>query len=287
MVITRSLNDMVSASTATHIQLGSCATDIIDGAFSGYTNITEIGSIGSGASVEIPNSLATIGKSAFRNCTSLTSVTIPDSVTTISESVFGYSGLKSVTIPDSVTTIDAYAFRDCSSLTSVTIGSGVTSFDNSAFSGCTSLSAAYLNSDAAVSNLVNDSFRSVLTAVTIGDSATIIGYKCFSGCTNLTSVHIRNGVTIIDGNAFRDCSSLTNITIPDSVRSIGGYAFEWCNHLTSVTCLALTPPTLGNNYVFDHTNNCPIYVPSESYDLYINAENWSGYASRIQPIPNS
>jgi hypothetical protein len=53
--------------------------------------------------------------------------------------------------------------------------------------------------------------------------------------------------------------------------------------LTSVTCEATTPPTC-DSYAFDNTNNCPIYVPSQSIDTYKSATNWSTYADRIQAI---
>jgi len=68
----------------------------------------------------IPNSVTTIGSSAFRGCTGLTSVTIPNSVTTIGNSAFrGCTGLTSVTIGNSVTTIENGAFRGCISLTEI------------------------------------------------------------------------------------------------------------------------------------------------------------------------
>ena len=68
----------------------------------------------------IPNSVTSIGRSAFSNCSSLTSITIPNSVTSIGEYTFFYcSGLTSITIPNSVTSIGEYAFYYCSGLTSV------------------------------------------------------------------------------------------------------------------------------------------------------------------------
>ena len=70
----------------------------------------------------IPDSVTTIGDSAFFWCTSLTSVTIPDSVTTIGDRAFyGCTSLSSVTIPNSVVTIYAEAFAWCESLKTITI----------------------------------------------------------------------------------------------------------------------------------------------------------------------
>ena len=92
----------------------------------------------------IPNSVTTIGESAFEGCDSLTSVTIPDSVTTIGDEAFRYcSSLTSATIGDSVTTIGDYAFGSCSSLTSVTIPDSVTTIGACAFYYCSSLTSVY------------------------------------------------------------------------------------------------------------------------------------------------
>src|SRR5687768_12537184 len=69
----------------------------------------------------VPNSVTSIGASAFLHCGSLTNVTIGDSVTSIGGHAFFHcTRLTRVTIPNSVTSIGQGAFSSCTRLTRVT-----------------------------------------------------------------------------------------------------------------------------------------------------------------------
>ena len=190
-------------------------------------------------SIIIPNSVTSIGNSAFQDCSALSSVIIGNSVTSIGDYAF-YScdSLTSVTIPNSVTNIGSYAFQHCSSLASVTIGNSVTSIRDNAFYGCSSLTFATIGNS--VTSIGAEAFRycNSLTSINLPNSVTSIGESAFKDCSALSSAIIGNSVTSIGESAFYNCSSLTSITIPESVTSIGEYAFNGCSNLANLTIKA-------------------------------------------------
>ena len=198
---------------------------------------------------------------------------------------------------DVVTSIGYRAVHECTSLTSITIPDGVISIGESAFEGCSSL-----------------------TSVTIPDSVTSMGSHAFYGCSSLpviggiryadtyligvtdnsqTVYSISENTRFIGHNAFEGCSNMTSITIPDGVTSIGFGAFYDCRSLTEVYCKPTTPPAVHYNY--NYTDNCSfpinsgmkIYVPRDSYDAYMQYDdysngmtaqtNWRIYESYIEP----
>ena len=121
-----------------------------------------------------------------------------------------------------------------------------------------------------------------LTNVVLPNSITSIGSQAFRNCYELTSINLPTSLTTVGSEAFAICPSLSTIELPASTTTIGDAAFNSCSGLTSITCLATTPPTLGND-VFTGDSGCPIYVPAASVSAYQSA--WSQVSSRIQPIP--
>jgi hypothetical protein len=115
--------------------------------------ITLTGYTGLGGAVGLPGTInglpvTGIADAAFAAC-ALTSVTIPDSVTSLGVSAFSScTSLASVTIGGGVTNLADNAFSFCASLTNVTIGSGVTNLGACAFLSCPSLNAVFFQGNA-------------------------------------------------------------------------------------------------------------------------------------------
>ena len=155
-------------------------------------------------SITLPDSVTSIGSSAFRGCKNLTSITLPNSVTSIGESAFwGCASLTSITIPNSVTSIGENAFYLCKNLTSITIPDSVTSIGENAFYLCKNL-----------------------TSITLPDSVTSIGSSAFRGCSNLTSITIPDSVTSIGDGAFNGCTNLTAVTFLGAAPKAGRRVFS-------------------------------------------------------------
>ena len=109
----------------TSIEIGNCVTIIGNDAFSNQVYLS--------GSLTLPNSVITIGDSAFSKCDGLSALTLNNGLQTIGEKSFTYcTGFTSIVIPDTVTSIGLQAFY-LHRASTIIIGSGVTSIGLSAF----------------------------------------------------------------------------------------------------------------------------------------------------------
>ena len=254
----------------------------------------------------IPNSVTSIGNSAFYGCYGLTNVNIPNSVTSIGNSAFyGCYGLTNLTLGNSVTSIGDCAFGGCSGLTNLTLGNSVISIGHSAFYNtgiynnapngvfyvdewaCGYKGSMPSNASIAIEEgtlgIADSAFgyEYNLKSVSIPNSIKYIGCSSFYSCIILTNVEIPNSVTSIGNSAFANCSSLTNVILPNSVKSIGKNAFYGCSRLTSVTVGMETPLSI-EQYTFSNRGNATLYVPYGCMSAYMAAPFWKEFNQIVE-----
>ena len=183
---------------------------IEDSAFSGCRSLH---------TVELPNTVNSIGKGAFADCTALESIVIPEGVTVIRKSTFaGCTKLKSVTLPSTLQVIEDGAFLECTSLEDINIPTGVSTIGTFAFKLCTSLK-----------NIV------------LPTALTTIANEAFYGCSSLPNIVIPGKVARVNDGAFAECTALQEVILSEGVCEIGEYAFKHCTALKSI----VLPTTLS------------------------------------------
>ena len=243
----------------------NCTAEIIWG---DNPEITEIGNYAfsgyKGTSITIPDSVTSIGSSAFSGCSSLESMTIPfvgdEAGKTSSDTYqypFGYIfGTSSYTGGEAVgqyyyggstssTTYDIYyipsslrsvtvtggnilygAFYDCSMLTSVTIGNDVTSIGGSAFSGCSSLKSMTIP-------FVGDEAGKTSSDTYQYPFGYIFGTSSYTGGTAVWQYYYGSSTSSTTSTTYYIPSSLRSVTVTGGNILYG--AFYNCSMLTSIT----------------------------------------------------
>ena len=118
--------DAFHYSSITSIDIPNTVRTIGMFAFASCANLT---------SANLPTGLTTINSGLFLNCSKLTSIKIPEKVKTIGSSAFTLCGLTSIDLPATLVQIGSGAFGYCDKLTSVTCRALVPPAAEDAFQG--------------------------------------------------------------------------------------------------------------------------------------------------------
>lgn len=269
----------------TSLTIPGSVTFIGESAFSGCSGLTSIVVDEGNTKYDSRNNCnATIETASNALILGCKSTIIPNSVTSIGDSAFsGCSGLTSVTIPNSVTSIGNSAFGGCTGLTSLTIGNSVTSIGENAFMGCSTLAEVDLNS---VSNLGDKAFSGCTGLKSVSMlKAKSVNATAFEGCTAIEKLMLPYEWTTDFKMDLSGTTQLRTLYIGENTASIPDNIFVNNKLLFDVYSNATTPPSISNATFGSETfTYATLYVPQGSVDAYKAATGWSRFDD-IQEMP--
>lgn len=205
--------------------------------------------------------LKTINARAFKDMYWLEEVSLPDSLISIGDSAFeGCTELYTISFGNGLRDIGAAAFRDCITLETISLGEGLASIGEEAFSatadtmrlksvslpatlqsigwnvfkGCELIRGATTPSGIlAAKDLFPDAYDKI-TSYVVAEGSTAMVNEMFKGCECLSYILLPESLMQIGESAFEDCQSLIEIGLPDAVTTLGRYAFRNCYNLKTI-----------------------------------------------------
>lgn len=158
---------------------------------------------------------------------------IPQSVTSIGKSAFqGGLTLSILNFSDNIKVIDDYAFVDCEQINTIILPTTLNYIGTNAFANCNSLNNIEINNikswgDATFihnNGLINVDFNVPISS---------IGECAFAGCSSLENLVLPEGLDSINLIAFKNCNKLKYVKYPSTLKYLGMQAFCGCTSLTS------------------------------------------------------
>lgn len=242
-------------------EIPDAVTTIASGAFCGSKLVT----------INIPDSVQSIGYSAFMNCSQLASIHLPDGLTEIPDSMLsGCISLTEIEIPSSVTRIgflsmsglrltklvlpegvqivSSYAFEGCPQLTDLVLPRSLTTVHHGAFGNAVQ-NVYYAGSEDEWNGITIMPQNEALLAANFffhssGPEELQYSGSCGEGLT--WTLNPETGVLTVSGTgAMEDyteasmpwsshASRITSVVLEETVTTVGSYAFAGCTALETV-----------------------------------------------------
>lgn len=236
------------------------------------------------SSVTIPNTVASIGASAFTDCTSLITVNVPSGTTSLGNSAFWGVGCSAITVPNTVTTVNPYVFAH--SVNTIDI----TNIDLSNVANISSNIFSYSNLKGSFT-ISNDQL-----------SGATSGYSSDYGHNMFNNAHVKNSADTLNITVYADgrilpqgifafstfsSSGTVNVTIYGTPTYLSSKCFGGGTEKYNITFVDCTTPPNGDTgsstsspfYNFNGT----IYVPT-SAALSRWKNKYTNYSSHFKVI---
>ena len=198
----------------------------------------------------IPESVTSIGNSAFYLCEDLTSITIPQNVTSIADSAFwNCIRLTTLSVPSTVATIGKAAFHQLPNVAYAGPASG-NPWEARCVNGTVDNWLVYSSS---AKTVIKACSAAATGDIEIPSSVTTISQQAFSGCNGITSLHwSTNSSRKVEKDAFEGCTGLQALYITD--------LSAWCYN--TFTTAASNPLCFAHNLYLNDELVESLVIPS-------------------------
>lgn len=190
--------------------------------------------------VKLPNTITTIGVSAFSGCLVLKTINFPSSITEISQEAF--KSCRSLYLADisktKITIVNNGIFNDCASLITIILPETIIDGINSkAFYDCASLKTINIPSKTKIiGDAVFYNCKS-LASIKLNASITGIGDRVFSGCADLKNIEYAGNkssdITSVGTDIFDAQLTAKNLYLPNVASDDGSWnnflGYDWKN----------------------------------------------------------
>lgn len=186
--------------------------------------------------VTVPDTVTTIGNSAFEDCKNLYTITLPDSVKEIGHSTFmGCERLTAVRLPRYIDGIHIHTFYGCKNLNSIFLPSGLQFIGLGAFENCSALKSIVIPPMAVVESYAFVGCSSLKDiSLPLLTNLEYLGSNLFEGCSSLQKVYYP--YDFFTDHMFANCQGLETIQIAGKLSSVEDSAFD-CTDLRQVDFL--------------------------------------------------
>jgi hypothetical protein len=185
--------------------------------------------------LNLGQALETVGEYAFLNCSNITKLTFPYATTTIGNRAFqGCSSVTEITIGEGLKSVGAYSFADCPSFTALVLPNGFITMGESAFEACRKLTVAKLGKS--LTSVPERAFKNCIALSEMDMPATVksIGDQAFYNDSTIAVVTMREGLETIGNEVFWNNSGVRSFVIPGTVQTIGTNSFYGCTNTSTL-----------------------------------------------------
>lgn len=224
--------------------------------------------------IEIPESVTSIGVGAFSNCDELATIKIPATVTSLGSHAFVDCD-KLTTAELAISHINASTFARCKAINSVTTSS-LTTIGESAFAGCSSLES--ITFPASLTTIGESAFQgSGLKSVDFTGTTSLdsIGAWAFAQCENLTTVVMNDNTSKIGEGAFFDDANLITFNMPIACTVAPNYIFKGTSSIDTANVLSHNITSIGDYALMNWSHVSTFTLPNGLQYIGSNAfEGW-------------